>query len=42
MVFVMREDTRPTDEKPIIIPEDVYMEICYILEVQEITLMGIA
>ena len=32
----------PTNEEPVIIPEDVYMEICYILEVQEITLMGIA
>ena len=38
----MREDTSPTNENPIIIPEDVYMEICYELNVNEITLMGIA
>ena len=38
----MVEDTRPPNETPIMIPEEVYMEICYILEVREITLMGIA
>jgi len=38
----MMQNTNPTNENPIIIPEDVYIEICYELEVNEITLMGIA
>ena len=38
----MTENTNPTNENPIIIPEDVYIEICYELKVREITLMGIA
>ena len=36
------ENTNPTNENPVIIPEDIYLEICFELNVKEITLMGIA
>lgn len=38
----MMENTCPTNENPIMIPEDIYLKICYELDVKEITLMGIA
>jgi len=40
--FNIVNETLPTDKNPIIIPEDIYIELCYELRVDEITLMGVA